>query len=258
MTCTFDAAASSDADNDPLTYAWAFGDASTGTGVTSSHTYTSTGAKTVTLTVSDGTDHRPDDPLGEPDSPTAGPARPGHTALVPETPRTDMPKISNGEIWDIEVVGTRVFIAGSFTTIQNQRSNNTTTYTQRGLASYNLTTGLVDTGFRPTFGTGGVDAIEASPDGTKLYVAGNFSAIKGVTRKGLARIGLTTGAAVDRLHRQHQTRGSPRSPPATPRSTSVASSRRSTASPVAPWPPSTAPPVPSTPASSTTSPAASG
>ena len=43
-----------------------------------------------------------------------------------------MPQISNGEIWDIEVVGTRVFIAGTFTSIQNQRSNNTTTYTRAG------------------------------------------------------------------------------------------------------------------------------
>ena len=32
MTCTFDAAGSSDADNDSLTYAWNFGDTSTGTG----------------------------------------------------------------------------------------------------------------------------------------------------------------------------------------------------------------------------------
>ncbi len=41
-----------------------------------------------------------------------------------------------------------------------------------------------------------MDAIEASPDGTKLYVAGNFSAVNGVTKRGLARISLTTGAAV--------------------------------------------------------------
>ena len=148
MTCAFDATASSDPDNNPLTYAWAYGDATTGTGVTSSRTYTSTGTKTVTLTVSDGTATSTTRaaplplPRGQPGA--------GHTALVPETPRTDMPKISNGEIWDIEIVGTRVFIAGSFTTIQNRRSTNNTTYTQRGLASYNLTTGLVDTGFRPT------------------------------------------------------------------------------------------------------------
>ena len=65
-----------------------------------------------------------------------------------------MPKISNGEIWDIEVVGNRVFIAGSFTTIQNQRSDNTTTYTRDGFASYNMNTGLVDTGFNPDIAGG--------------------------------------------------------------------------------------------------------
>ena len=196
MTCTFNAAGSSDPDNDPLTYAWAYGDTTTGSGVTSSRTYTTTGAKTVTLTVNDGTTTTQTTRSVSPTAPTASPGAPNHTALVPETPRTDMPRISNGEIWDIEVVGSRVFIAGTFTSIQNRRSNNTTTYTQRGLASYNLTTGLVDTGFRPTFGSGNVDAIEASPDGTKLYVAGNFGSIKGVTRKGLARISPTTGAVV--------------------------------------------------------------
>ena len=55
MTCTFDAGGSTDPDNDPLTYAWTFGDGQSGTGITASRTYTSAGNKTVTLTVSDGT-----------------------------------------------------------------------------------------------------------------------------------------------------------------------------------------------------------
>lgn len=58
LTVAFDASGSSDADNDPLTYTWAFGDSTTGTGVTTTHTYSVTQATTfnVTLTVSDGVD----------------------------------------------------------------------------------------------------------------------------------------------------------------------------------------------------------
>ncbi len=196
LTCSFNAAASTDPDGDPMTYAWNFGDGGTGTGVSTSRTYASAGARTVTLVVGDGTTTAQTTRSVSPTAPPVNPANPNHTALVPETTRTDLPKISNGEIWDIEVVGSRVFIAGTFTTIQNQRSNNTTTYTQRGLASYNLTTGLVDTGFRPNFGTGRVDAVEASPDGTKLYVSGNFSTINGVSKRGLALINQSTGAAI--------------------------------------------------------------
>jgi PKD repeat protein len=43
----------SDADGDPLTYAWDFGDGDTGTGATASHTYPAAGSYTATVTVSD-------------------------------------------------------------------------------------------------------------------------------------------------------------------------------------------------------------
>ncbi len=128
LTCNFDATATTDPDNDPLTYAWNYGDSNTGTGVTSSRTYASAGTRTVTLTVNDGTTTAQTTRTVSPTAPVPG--GPGHTALVPQTPRTDMPKISNGEIFDIAVLGNRVFIAGSFTSIQNQRPGNTTTYTR--------------------------------------------------------------------------------------------------------------------------------
>ena len=67
---------------------------------------------------------------------------------------------------------------------------------QRFLASYNYQTGLIDTAFRPTFGGGGVNAVEASPDGTKLYVAGSFNTVNGVTKRKIASLNLTTGAPV--------------------------------------------------------------
>ena len=59
---------------------------------------------------------------------------PGHTGLVPSTPRTNTPRISTGEIWDIEVVGQRVFIAGTFTSLRNNTATNTTSVSQRFLA----------------------------------------------------------------------------------------------------------------------------
>jgi PKD repeat protein len=136
--------------------------------------------------------------LGFAAAPPAGAAQPapGHTGLVPSTPRTNTPRISTGEIWDMEVVGQRVFIAGTFSSLQNNTTTNTTTVNQRFLASYNYQTGLIDTSFRPTFGGGGVNAVEASPDGTKLYVAGSFNTINGVTKRKIASISLTTGAPV--------------------------------------------------------------
>ena len=107
-----------------------------------------------------------------------------------------MPKISNGEIWDLEVVGNRVFVAGTFTSIQNQRTGNTTTYTRDGLASYSLTTGLVDAAFNPDFNGADILSVEATPDGTKLYVGGAIATVNGVAKKGLARLDMTTGAAI--------------------------------------------------------------
>ena len=52
---SFSGIGSSDPDNDPLVYAWSFGDGATGSGVTVSHAYASAGRFDVTLTVTDTT-----------------------------------------------------------------------------------------------------------------------------------------------------------------------------------------------------------
>ncbi len=132
--------------------------------------------------------------LGVAAAPVAGAAQPvpGHTGLVPQTPRTNTARISDGEISDIEVVGSRVYVAGTFTSIAN--STGAGSIPQKFLAAYNIDTGQVDTGFRPTFGGGGVTAVEASPDGTKLYAAGAFSTVNGVTKRKIASLDPATGA----------------------------------------------------------------
>src|SRR5262245_25285536 len=110
---------------------------------------------------------------------TAAQAVPGHTRLVPATPRTDVARILNGDIVDIEVIGTRVYIAGTFTSISNP---NGTVVAQRWLAAYNIDTGVVDPTFRPTF-DGNVNALERSPDGASLLEAGSFNPVRGTTKR---------------------------------------------------------------------------
>ncbi len=54
QSITFDASASTDPNNSPLSYAWNFGDGATGSGVKAMHTYANAGTYTVTLTLTDG------------------------------------------------------------------------------------------------------------------------------------------------------------------------------------------------------------
>jgi len=54
LTVNFSGAGSTDADGDPLTYGWAFGDGTTGSGVTIAHTYSNSGTFNAVLTVNDG------------------------------------------------------------------------------------------------------------------------------------------------------------------------------------------------------------
>jgi PKD repeat protein len=53
LSCSFDAAASTDPDGTVVSYAWNFGDGATGTGAATAHAYTSAGTYPVTLTVTD-------------------------------------------------------------------------------------------------------------------------------------------------------------------------------------------------------------
>jgi PKD repeat protein len=197
-TCTVDASGSSDtAPGTIASYAWDFGDGTTGTGVSTTHTYATGGSKTITLRVTDNQGLQ-SAPATRTANPTVGGGGgqgvPGHNRLVPDRPRTNTPRISSGEIWDIEVIPSlnRVFIAGNFTSLANTIAP-TTTINQANLASYNLQTGLIDTNFRPTF-NGGVFAVEASPDGTKLFVGGSFNTVNGVAKQKVASLNLTTGA----------------------------------------------------------------
>ncbi|QYJ04851.1 PKD domain-containing protein [Nocardioides panacisoli] len=192
LTCEFDTTDTFDVDGDDLTYAWDFGDGNTSTAPHPEHTYAAPGEHTVRLTVSDG--DLEDSAEGSATS-AAPNTPPGHEQLVPTSPRTDQPEITDGEIWDIEVVGNWVYVAGSFTEIQ--QPGNGPVIEQPELVRYRWDTGEVDTDFRPTFTNGHVNAVEATPDGSKLFIGGDFGTVDGLSRKAIARIDPETGAPLE-------------------------------------------------------------
>ncbi|MDW3213949.1 MAG: PKD domain-containing protein [Ilumatobacteraceae bacterium] len=191
LTCSFDASGSTDPDGSIVAYTWNFGDGSSASGLNVSKTYSAAGTDTVALAV---TDDRGGIGVATRSVTTTAPPM-GGGALPPSTTRTDMPRITTGEITDLEYIGNRVFIAGTFSSIANNRGGNTTSYNQRYLASFNLDTGLVDAGFRPTFDST-VQEIEASPDGRRLYVVGRFNTVNGVTKRKIAALDPVTGAVI--------------------------------------------------------------
>jgi hypothetical protein len=87
-------------------------------------------------------------------------------------------------------IGSTVYVGGSFSEVFEPVTN--TNYTRHDLFAYNENSGRL-TGFAPNI-NGTVWALAQSPGGRYLYVAGDFTTVNGVARKGLAQFDLTTGA----------------------------------------------------------------
>ncbi|HYF47068.1 MAG TPA: delta-60 repeat domain-containing protein [Acidimicrobiales bacterium] len=95
---------------------------------------------------------------------------------------------ANGDVLALAVNGNRLYAGGRFTTIGAGIS-------RPRLAAVDTTTGAVQTGFNPR-PNWTVRALVVSPDGTKVYPVGGFTAVGGQERKlGAAEVLATTGAA---------------------------------------------------------------
>ena len=113
-----------------------------------------------------------------------------HGRLVPEIPRRDTPIITDGAGLAVTVVGNKVVVGGSFTTVQTVR--NGPTVTRPYLMAYDINTGAYDAGFAPIL-DGQVTSLAADPDGRHVYVGGAFNNVNGELRRKIARVDVTTG-----------------------------------------------------------------
>ncbi|SDT39142.1 Concanavalin A-like lectin/glucanases superfamily protein [Friedmanniella luteola] len=116
-------------------------------------------------------------------------------ADLPATVSTDLlPTVQiDGVAWSQAVVGNRVFAGGSWSTARPAgAAAGTSTVAQPNLLSYNVTTGVMDAGFRPKVNAQ-ILAVAASPDGRTVYIGGDFTTVDGQARNRLAAFDVATG-----------------------------------------------------------------
>ena len=92
-------------------------------------------------------------------------------------------------VHDIAQIGSRVYVAGTFTTL---RSPTGALVTRRYLAAFDATTGALLTTFNPVL-NGAVYSLAVAPDGSRLYAAGAFTTVNGATRQRVVSLNPTSG-----------------------------------------------------------------
>ena len=99
----------------------------------------------------------------------------------------------NGVAWNQLVVGSTVYVAGSFTAARPAGSALGVNEVPRGnMLAYDLATGVLRPSFAPMF-NGEVLDLAASPDGRTIYAAGAFTSVDGLARYRIAALDAATG-----------------------------------------------------------------
>ncbi|SEO79289.1 PKD domain-containing protein [Trujillonella endophytica] len=120
------------------------------------------------------------------------------SASTPTTVTADaLPTVQiNGVAWAQAVVGNTVYVGGKFTSARPAGAPAGTNETPRAnLLAYDIRTGELITSFAHAL-DGQVLAVAASPDGSRVYVAGDFTTVDGQSRRRVAAFDTATGALV--------------------------------------------------------------
>jgi hypothetical protein len=128
-------------------------------------------------------------------------ARADSAPADPSDPRTP-PTVSSdvlpttqidGVAWNQLVVGNTVYVAGSFSTARPAgAAPGTNTVTRQNLLAFDITTGALKTNFVANLNAQAF-VLAKSPDGSRIYVGGDFTTVNGITRNRIAALDPSTG-----------------------------------------------------------------
>ncbi|GLY28684.1 LamG-like jellyroll fold domain-containing protein [Kineosporia sp. NBRC 101731] len=122
------------------------------------------------------------------------PAGPAH-AVQGSVPGSAAPSWqTNGVVRAIAAANGNVYVAGDFTRVRPPGAASGTNETTRNyLAAFNAATGALVTSFNANL-NGLVRSLDVSPDGSTLYVAGDFTSAAGTGRSRVAAFSTSTGS----------------------------------------------------------------
>lgn len=101
---------------------------------------------------------------------------------------------NNNYVLDQAISGDYVFLVGDFTTVTDRLGN---VYSRQGIVKINYVTGQIDSTFDTSVGFnvgGGTTVRSIVISGTDIYVVGDFTTYKGVTRQRIAKLNSITAA----------------------------------------------------------------
>jgi PKD repeat protein len=102
----------------------------------------------------------------------------------------------DGVVWSQQIVGNTVYAAGSFANARPAGAAAGTNQTPRSnLLAYNLQTGALITTFAPNLNAE-AKVVTVSPDGSRIYIGGSFTAVNGQQRNRIAAFSTATGALI--------------------------------------------------------------
>ena len=116
-----------------------------------------------------------------------------HSAVVSPDPADWTPQIEDGQVNAVLQVGTKVIVGGTFTTVR--RAGTSAFLTRNYLFAFDMHTGVIDPNFVPVLDRS-VEALTLAPDGTSVFVGGDFSTVNGASYKKLVRLRIADGSVV--------------------------------------------------------------
>jgi len=126
----------------------------------------------------------------------SAPPDPASPASPPTVTADALPTVQvDGVVWQQVIVGNTVYAAGSFTTARPAGSPaGTGTVPRSNVLAYDVTTGML-LPFAPVL-NGQALSVAASPDGTRIYVGGDFTSVNGSPVWRVAALDPSSGALI--------------------------------------------------------------